>query len=175
MTSCFSVPLYSQPEAHYVYAMFCQDGDGPGYIKFGRSRQIGRRFGALRTACPIPVRMFAFVSIGIEEKRARKVENALHRAFKSRRTMGEWFRFDYTSAADKREFNDRTRVVLAGYGIDEWWTSVSAKALDAEAKRKQAARLEIKRRVRKAQMAVRATPPKVTAEYLARRGVTGYR
>lgn len=168
MTSCFSVPLYSQPTTHYVYAMFCQDRDGPGYVKFGRSRQIGKRFGSLRTACPIPVQMFAFVEIGIDEKRASSVETALHRAFADRRTMGEWFRFDYTSADDKREFNDRTRVVLTGYGIGDWWSSVSVRALDAEAKRKQAARVAINRRIRKAQIATRVTPPKrnLSAEIL---------
>jgi len=141
------MPLVSIPtfrETHYVYAMLCRDGDGPGYIKFGRSMRIGERLTALRTACPIPARYFAVVEAN-NYYNALNIERDLHRRFSERRVSGEWYRFDFDSPEDKHAFNYGTGCVLARYLTKErgdWWTKISVKALDAHQREKRQALLK---------------------------------
>ena len=120
---------------YHVYALFCQDEDGPGYVKFGRSMRIGSRLSQLRTSCPIPARYFAIVDVGPEHK-MYMLEDALHRHFSDRRVTGEWYRFDFKSEEDKRAFNDGCRKVFVeclGRNAPGW-TKMSIAALDREAK-----------------------------------------
>jgi len=127
--------------SYFVYAMLCRDGNGPGYVKFGLSGNIGGRLSALRTTCPIPARYFAISEIGGNKKQARRVEKALHERFKDRKSSGEWFRFDFDRETDKREFNDGSLHAFQSIlgGKFNWWTKISVAALDAEAERAKAA------------------------------------
>ena len=122
---------------YYIYALQCQDVDGPGYIKFGRTMNVTRRLSQLRVTCPIPAHYYAFVVMPSYRK-CLEVEKALHRQFSERRTKGEWFRFNFSSLLDKQEFNEGCREVF-NLRLDkpQWWEKVDIKAYDKnEAKRR---------------------------------------
>lgn len=119
---------------HYVYAMLCRDGDGPLYIKIGKSDNIGQRLSSLRSSCPIPAKWFAVVEC-VNHIRQRELEVGIHRKFKHRKTKGEWFKFDSDSDADKREFNDVCAQCFYDVGMGKAnWTKISVAVLDAHAK-----------------------------------------
>lgn len=115
---------------YYVYAMLCQDGNGPGYVKFGMSMRIGTRLSALRLGCPIPARYFAVAKMA-GQKQARVVEAALHKRFVGRRMRkrGEWYGFDFDNPKDKADFNEGCARVFADHAKG-WWTKVSVASLD---------------------------------------------
>lgn len=140
---------------YHVYALFCRDGAGPGYVKIGHTMYVGGRLTQLRTACPVPAKMFATAEIGAYKRLALDVEKALHKQFHERRISGEWFLFDFTSEKDKRDFNDGSMAVftrMMGRNAP-WWTKVSVPALDAanEARRKRFCRSRFGRRLLKRQ------------------------
>jgi len=132
-------------ENSYVYAVLCQDGEGsPLYIKFGHSDHIHDRMRAVGQGSPIPAKWFAFIRVPYHKK--RPLEKQLHWQFRSRKVRGEWFKFDALRPEDKREFNDGCReAFITAIGKGGAWTKVSIEALDAEAKRRQAAYLQAKR------------------------------
>lgn len=116
---------------YYVYAMLCQDGDGPGYVKFGRTGRIGDRLCQLRTNCPIPARFFAIMQV-LDYEISVRTEKRLHDQFADRRTTGEWYRFDFCSVDDKRAFNDGCREAFKHTMQDvKGWTKISVAQLDA--------------------------------------------
>lgn len=118
---------------YFVYAMLCRDGNGPLYVKFGRSRKIGERLTALRTGSPIPAKWFAIIETPGRMTQA-VVEKALHAEFKDRRTTGEWFRFESDSEEEKRAFNDGcAKVFTIELGQGHNWQKLSVSALDAYA------------------------------------------
>lgn len=125
-------------DQHFVYAMFCQDVSGPGYIKFGRSRRIGGRLSQLKSACPVPAKLFAVVDVRGESE-AKVLERSLHQHFADRNTQGEWYRFDFSAAEDKRAFNDGCRQVFLHVLTDpgKWWTQISVAALNEYARERQ--------------------------------------
>lgn len=127
-------PTTGDYQHHFVYALFCKDDNGPGYVKFGRTKNVGQRLTTLRTTCPIPARMYAIVEIGPSLKLARRVEKALLDRFSDRRISSkrEWVRFDFGCEQSKRDFNSGCReVFLSTLGPNhEWWQKVSIKALD---------------------------------------------
>jgi hypothetical protein len=126
--------LYSR--SCYVYALFCQDGDGPGYVKFGFSTRIGDRLSAILVGCPLPAKMFAVIEFDDRQK-AMDVEKSLHRHFIDRKAAGEWFRFDFSSQNDKSAFNDGCKkVFLIEHGISDWWSKISAEAVKREAEQR---------------------------------------
>lgn len=137
-------PNNKQPLAYrdyYVYAMLCQDGKGsPGYVKFGFSGRIGDRLSQLKSGCPIPAKYFLVYPVGALERTARQLERALHRRFKDRRIRGEWFRFDFESPEDKRDFtrgcNESLREVFRE--VREKWTPISVKALEESERQRRA-------------------------------------
>lgn len=139
-----------EQERHYVYAMLCQDGDGPGYVKFGHSTRIGQRLSTLRLSCPIPARYFAISHVGPYRHLMFEAEKTLHKAFRNRRITGEWFKFDFSSLEDKREFNDKTNFVLRQIcGVHyEGWTRISVKALDEHQRQRRFVLLNGKQRKR---------------------------
>jgi hypothetical protein len=121
-----------------VYSLFCQDGDGQGYVKFGHSTRIGDRLTAITVGCPIPVHMIGLIEFD-ERAKALAVEKSLLKHFKERRSNGEWFRFDFSNADDKLAFNDGCRKVLyVDHGSSEWWVKINAKLVKeyADAKRR---------------------------------------
>lgn len=135
---------FDRPDQNYVYAMLCRDGDGPGYVKFGRSYRIGQRLTALRTSCPIPAKYFAIMEVPSYPK-AKAVEAALHRHFGDRKIKGEWFRFDFESLEDKRAFNDGCRLVFALHLKSPGsWTKISVAEFDEYERRRRAAFLQSK-------------------------------
>lgn len=141
-----SVHFLAQTNTHYLYAMLCQDAGGPGYVKFGRSGQIGTRLSALRTGCPIPARFFAIIP-AFNRDESVLVERELHRHFQGRRIKGEWYRFDFQSEEDKREFNDGCRLVFNRHmRKNEGWTKISVAALDHYARQRRVEFLHSKRR-----------------------------
>lgn len=129
--SSFSIPANSKHRYH-VYAMLCQDGDGPGYVKFGHSSRIGKRLATLRVACPIPARYFAVVDIGWSKTLTLATERGLHQQFRCRKITGEWFRFDFSAPEDKRAFNEGSKAVFSSIHTlgNSWWSKISVAALD---------------------------------------------
>lgn len=118
------------PFEYYVYALLCQDGDGPLYIKFGLSRSITKRMMQLRQGCPVPARYFAIYYVGSEKEYAEQVEAALRSRFANRKIRGEWFRFDAESKEDKRDFNDgclEAFLACGYYGLQ--WEKIPVQAV----------------------------------------------
>lgn len=129
----FRLPRLPDP-THFVYAMFCRDGDGPGYVKFGLSSAISQRLSNLRVSCPIPAQWFAVVEVPTRGA-AKSLESALHSVFASRRTSGEWFRFDLHEPEQMKEFSARSRRMVEAYAVPHgWWTKIDAEALDKDAR-----------------------------------------
>lgn len=125
----------SQREICYVYALLCQNEDGPGYVKFGHSHDVVKRVHDIKVGCPIKVRYLAFIRASFKEK-ALEVERALHTQFNDRRTQGEWFSFDFTSELDKQVFNKGCKHVFAYHGNclapgEKWWEKVDLEAYEA--------------------------------------------
>lgn len=124
---------YNQHYRYYVYSLFCQDTGGAGYVKFGRSRRIDLRISQLRTGCPIPIKMVGLIEVFSEDRQIR-TEKALHAHFKDRRVSGEWFKFNFSSPEDKREFNDGCKKVFVEHlkkRDDQYWSTINVKVLDA--------------------------------------------
>lgn len=141
----FHLPSFDLPEYH-VYALFCQDKDGPGYVKFGMSRQITKRLTQLRQGCPIPAKMFATVPVGASKDKALQVERALHKVFVKKHSSGEWFKLDLNEDLDNRIFiRGSQKVFVHFFGADHpWWSQFSVEALDKYNKERQVAFLKSK-------------------------------
>lgn len=135
-----SISFYDpSPFLYYVYALICQDEDGPLYIKFGRTCRLHRRLSEIRLSSPVPARYFAYVQVKGKHSQSG-LERALHKRFAARRVTGEWFRFDVKSDADKRDFNDGSAEVFSDIlGPGKSWNKVSTTALDGLARDKQVA------------------------------------
>ena len=73
----------------YVYFLTDADTDG-GFIKIGVSNDIGRRMAQLQSQVPFRLRCIEFIE-ATSQNEAYKIEHALHRHFKDRRLMREWF------------------------------------------------------------------------------------
>jgi len=112
--------------------MMCRDGDGPLYVKFGRSMRIMQRLTEIKTSCPIPAKWFMTIRAG-RQKMAVRLEKALHEHFSSRHSTGEWFKFDVHSAEDKKDFNEgiawAAKYVL-GSAHPYKWDKLSVPALN---------------------------------------------
>jgi hypothetical protein len=134
--SFIPIPTDLESRECYVYAIFCQDGGGPGYVKFGHSTRLGDRLSVLSVSCPIPAKMFAFIHFSRREK-AIAVEKSLLKHFASRKVSGEWFRFEFTSRSDKDDFNAGCRkVFVVDHNVSDWWVKVSAEAIKEDARRR---------------------------------------
>lgn len=118
--------------SYFLYALFCEDGGGPGYVKIGYTQRIGRRISSLRTSSPIPAKMLATVEIGASEIRAKQIESALHQRFADRKSTGEWFRFSFGDPQHRQLFNASCREVFRSHiGPDyPWWSTMSIEAMD---------------------------------------------
>lgn len=99
-------------EPFHVYALLCGDNSA-GYIKIGISGEVKKRVQSIRTGIPIPMRFVC--TILVDAVAASDIEKALHERFSDRRTSGEWFKFDFTADADKKEFNEGCREVFSSY------------------------------------------------------------
>lgn len=117
-------PIYRD---YYVYAMMCQDGFGPLYVKFGRTMNLSQRIIELRVGCPIPLVSLGVLSV--KNDAAQDVaEKALHMEFASRNVTGEWFKFDITSDEDRHAFHKGCAKVFAyNLGPGFSWTFIDGK------------------------------------------------
>lgn len=109
--------------------MFCDDVAGQAAIKIGRTIDPLKRFAAVRSSCPAPIKHFAWVHVEGREL-AMQIEAELHAAFAHRRLHGEWFRFDTKNAGDKAEFNAGWKAVFAHLPPKGRWIQVNARELE---------------------------------------------
>ena len=115
------------PSAHYIYAIFCEDPETKsGFVKFGYSKNIFQRFASLQTGCPLPIRYYAICKISNNAHHTWLIEQRLHRKFESRKSSGEWFRFDFSSQKDKADFNHGCREILGADATGKTWEKFSA-------------------------------------------------
>lgn len=139
---------YIYPDRYYVYAMLCQDGDGPLYVKFGRSCDAEARMMQLRQGIPIPARWFLYVEVAGPRSQSN-LEKGLHRRFKARRTRGEWFKFDAYLDSDKAEFRDGCKAEYAMItGGDLRWRRIHVPTLEKKMEERKRAFVHSKTRNR---------------------------
>ena len=72
-----------------MYVYFIRSGKG-GPIKIGKSNTPEKRMADLQTGNPYKLYLIAFIHCN-SEKEAIKLERKIHRLFKKRRMLGEWF------------------------------------------------------------------------------------
>ncbi len=126
--SIIHIPEFQPEKPYMVYGILAKDKE-KGYVKFGITKNIGSRLSGIRVGCPIPVRYITVVEAGCKT-RALIVEKELHKRFENRKITGEWFRFDFSSDEDKRDFNDGSKSVFSMYlWEDSWWTKINMSAL----------------------------------------------
>lgn len=87
-----------------LYAAFTLASDTSALVKIGITTLPMQRLYAVHSGSPFPIKVAMWVDVG-NASLVRKLEYAVHQAFSHRNTRGEWFRFDLTSTADKREFH----------------------------------------------------------------------
>lgn len=119
----------------FVYMLLCCDG-GPIYVKIGLTDRLTQRMKALRTGCPVAPKQFAWVEVR-SRKRARLLEDTLHRDLGRWRVSGEWFRF---APEDRERFNATWKAVFAQFVEPLWplqWNKVNVEAFAREAERRQ--------------------------------------
>lgn len=92
--------------------LFCQDGDGPVYVKVGMSALPYRRVCELSTGCPVRPAMLALAHVGMSRGRALKIERGLHRRLDKWRHRREWF---LVPIADKAEFKRQTTLAISDH------------------------------------------------------------
>lgn len=87
--------------AVFVYAACTEDG----YVKIGISRAPFERIYAIHCGSPSPVRAAQWVWVG-SLGMGREIEKRMRKEWDQRHTRGEWYLFDYSDPADKRDFHD---------------------------------------------------------------------
>lgn len=99
-----------------VYAVFCQQGD-VGVIKVGQSAYPLSRIVTVVQGNPFPP-----IRVGVAEAGDRQDatldEASLHRRLVSKRSRGEWFKFDLADPKQKAEFEQ-----YCDYGFSGAWTT----------------------------------------------------
>ena len=124
-----------------MYLFMARDGDGPVYLKVGRSDDPVRRVQDVQVGCPFRIIKASMVKCASVDQ-AKEVELALHRRLSDRNSSGEWFRFDWNNPADKEELADaaeRCFAVIREWKFEEIDLQKAARmfrALAAERKRK---------------------------------------
>lgn len=101
----------------FVYFFMARDGDGPMYVKIGRSDNPIKRVGEVRTGCPLPIIKAGMVKC-LDWNQAKRIEREFHRHLADRGSSGEWFRFDWHSSVDREHLQTVMGVVLAE--VPEW-------------------------------------------------------
>jgi hypothetical protein len=135
--SVIRLPVLPIENPYFVYGILAK-ADSGGYVKFGITKNIGSRLSGIRTSCPIPIRYITVLDVGYKE-RALIVEKSLHNQFNERKSQGEWFKFDFSSKEDKKQFNLGCQYVFVNIlGPGFWWTKISIAALDEHEKQRRA-------------------------------------
>lgn len=91
----------------FLYAACTEDG----YVKVGISGQPAARLLQINAGSPSPVGAAQWVWIG-SLTRARQIERSIRKEWAARHTRGEWYRFDYSRAAEKVEFHATLDAVV---------------------------------------------------------------
>lgn len=124
-------PLYmvhDLPESAWVYVLIGENAAG-GFMKIGCSACPLKRWRDL-TYSPVsdkymPDVKYAAIWRAENSRDSYRVERLLHHHFRHRRIEGEWFRFDFKSLDDKREFNEGCKKILSG----GWWEKLNFTAV----------------------------------------------
>lgn len=155
---------------NFVYALLCQDeNETSGYIKFGKTQNLGRRIRDLKTGCPLPAKYICFIECA-GRGGADRIERSLHQTFSDRRSNGEWFRFDFSSQKDKKDFNEKCRAVFSGNDLcGEWWEKLSINGYFELVKALKKERRKDYKEARKADFLSRQSGRSVESEYKAMR------
>lgn len=93
--------------AVFVYAACTEDG----FVKIGISRTPYDRIYSIHCGSPSPVRAAQWVWVGSLSK-GQEIEKRVRKEWEGRHTRGEWYRFDYSAEADKRDFHDTLSAVV---------------------------------------------------------------
>jgi hypothetical protein len=109
----------------FVYAACTEDG----FVKVGISRTPYHRIYQIHCGSPSPVRAAQWVWVG-SLNFGRRIEQKVRKEWRSRHTRGEWYRFDYSDPADKRDFHDTLgAVVQAVTGKAPEWNKLNSQAM----------------------------------------------
>lgn len=98
----------------YVYVFMARDGDGPMYVKFGRSDDPVSRVGQVQVGCPFRIIKAGMIKC-LSLDQAKTVEKAFHSEFAQWATSGEWFRFDWTLDTVRQDVGSRIDFILSAY------------------------------------------------------------
>lgn len=95
----------------FLYAAFTRPASASALVKVGITKTPLDRFFEIHSGSPFPVEVALWVDVG-DSSKVRKLEAAVHRAFASRNTRGEWFQFDLSNEGDKAEFHSTLRKLF---------------------------------------------------------------
>lgn len=93
--------------AVFVYAACTEDG----FVKVGISRAPFERIYSIHCGSPSRVRAAQWTWVG-SLQRGRRIEKLVRKEWDRRHTRGEWYRFDYSDPAEKRDFHDTLGAVV---------------------------------------------------------------
>lgn len=145
-----------QGSAAWVYMLMCEH-EGFGLMKIGLSSDPLRRISEIGHSIPFQVKHCGVYRVSTRQL-AEHLEMRLHEEFQARRTRGEWFSFDFRSAADKAEFRAGCKKYMDG-----WWENFPISAFKKFSEDRQKAffaihgvkGLERKERLRRAKVRTR--------------------
>lgn len=101
----------------YVYFFMARDGDGPMYVKVGRSDNPIKRIGEVQTGCPFPIIKAGMVKC-LSLDQTKRIERDIHCRLQNRHTSGEWFKFDWSDPMERESLQLAMTVVLVE--VPEW-------------------------------------------------------
>lgn len=108
-------------DAYFIYAAFTCEG----YIKVGISRVPFERIAQVHAGSPFAIEAAMWSWVG-SHHHAKRIESRLKKLWAVRNSRGEWYRFDYEGADEKRAFFDTINVVFeARVGTAPEWTKHS--------------------------------------------------
>lgn len=105
----------------YVYTFMARDGDGPVYVKVGRSDNPVVRLGHVQVGCPFKIFRAAMVKC-LSVDQAKRIEAEMHSSLAAFASSGEWFRFDWSAEEERRRLASTMEVVFAsipGWQLEE--------------------------------------------------------
>ncbi len=101
----------------YVYVLMARDGDGPMYVKVGRSDNPIKRISNVQVGCPFRIVKAGMVKcLTIEQ--ASSIERELHLLLQDHWSSGEWFRFDWKDTEQRQKLQSMMEVAFAG--VPQW-------------------------------------------------------